>query len=272
MIANARMYSVSPVAGAAWQRLFAAILRRAGLQVDYLEHAPPLPIAELWQRRDAAAVFMCGLPYSRADVRLHLVAAPLPSPATYRRLPQYWSEFVVRAESPFHHIEDTFGGNIAFTEPGSQSGFGAALHYLMTAARSFPLYAEVIAPQVNPLGVVEAVLAGRADVAPVDSYALSLLQVYRADLTSRLRVVARSARTSIPAIVASQAPAPGLQKAFAEAADDAHCRSLLSDLLLEGFVQPQPGAYDALALNFATSCRFWRLHALASVVHPAFVV
>src|SRR3979409_1155456 len=110
---------------------------------------------------------------------------------------------VVRKDSGFHTIEDTFGGRIALTVPDSQSGCLAALYYLMTAADRFPPYREVITPKVTPLGAMSAVIEGAADVAPIDSYAFCLLQKYRWDLTSQLRTVARTARTPIPPLVAS---------------------------------------------------------------------
>ncbi len=68
------------------------------------------------------------------------------------------------------------------------------MRYLMTIADRFPLYREVIAPQVTPLGAMSAVFDGAADVAPIDSYAFCLLAKYRRDLTSQLRIVARTAR------------------------------------------------------------------------------
>ena len=135
MIANARMYSVSPEAAGLWRRLLAAVIEHAGLDIQLLEHSEPAPIDELWQRPDKAAVFMCGLPFSRSDPAPELIAAPVPSPPDFRGLPQYWSEMVVRKDSTFHTIEDTFGGRIALTVPDSQSGCLAALYYLMTKAR-----------------------------------------------------------------------------------------------------------------------------------------
>ncbi len=272
MITNARMYSVDPAPGAAWRALFEVIVRRSGLPIDYIEHPFPAAINDLWQRPDKAAVFMCGLPYACATHRPELVAVPVPSPAAFRGLPQYWSEFVVRADSGFTHLEDTFGGRIAFTEPMSQSGCVAALHALMTQAQSFPPFAELIAPQITPLGVVQAVLDGRADVAPVDAYAWCLLQQSRTDLTSRLRIVGRTARTVIPPLVASQAVPAALQEAFLLAAQDAECRPLLDRLLLRGFVRLEPVAYDALAMNYAVTRTFWQAHALAGAIHAAFLV
>ncbi len=270
MIANARMYSVSPRAAELWRRLLAAVIARAGLDIALLAHAEPTPIDELWQRSDKAAVFMCGLPFSLANPRPELIAAPVPSPRDFRGMPQYWSEMVVRKDSAFHAVEDTFGARIALTVPDSQSGCLAALHYLKTAATQFPVYREVIMPQVTPQGAVSAVITGTAEVAPIDSYAFCLLQKYRPDLTSELRVVGRTAPTPIPALVASRPGLDALQDAFLEAHRIESLAPLMEALLLERFVRPDPHSYDALRMNFEAASRFWKAHSLAATVHPAF--
>jgi ABC-type phosphate/phosphonate transport system substrate-binding protein len=277
VIANARMYSVSPDAAKLWRALLAAVIGRAGLDIRLLEHAEPAPIDELWRRPDMAAVFMCGLPFSRAHPHPLLVAAPVPSPAEFGGLPQYWSELVVREDSGMRTMEDTFGGRLALTVPDSQSGCLAALHYLMTAAHRFPPYREVITPKVTPLGAVSAVIDGAAEVAPIDSFALRLLRKYRPDLTSQLRIVARTMSTPIPPLVASAAAPVGsdaeleiLRAAFLDAHRIPAVAPLMRDLLLQKFVYPDPAAYDALRLNFEIATRYWRDHPLAAKVHPAF--
>jgi ABC-type phosphate/phosphonate transport system substrate-binding protein len=194
----------------------------------------------------------------------------VPSPPAFRGLPQYWSDMVVRKVSGFHTIEDTFGGRIALTVPDSQSGCLAALYFLMNNARQFPLYREIITPQVTPLGAMSAVVDGAADVAPIDSYAYCLLQKYRRDLTAQLRVIARTPRTPIPPLVASTGGFEALQDAFLEADRIAAIAPLMQGLLLERFVRPDPVSYDALRLNFETATRYWSEHALAATVHPAF--
>jgi ABC-type phosphate/phosphonate transport system substrate-binding protein len=270
MIANARMYSVSPEAAGLWRTLLCAVIEHAGLDIELLEHTEPKPINELWQRPDKAAVFMCGLPFSRSVPRPHLIAAPVPSPPDFRGLPQYWSEMVVRKDSAFRTIEDTFGGRIALTVPDSQSGCLAALYYLTTVANKFPLYREVIAPQVTPLRAMSAVIEGAADVAPIDSYAYCLLQKYRWDLTSQLRSIARTPRTPIPPLVASTDGLESLQASFLGADRVAALAPLMAGLMLERFVRPDPDTYDALRSNFETSTRYWQEHRLAATVDPAF--
>jgi ABC-type phosphate/phosphonate transport system substrate-binding protein len=271
MIANARMYSVSPEAARLWRALLCAIIERAGLDIEWMDHAEPSPIDELWRRSDKGAVFMCGLPYSRFDPRPELIAAPVPSPSGFRGLPQYWSEWVVRKDSTYQAIEDTFGGRIALTVPDSQSGCLAALYDLMTRAESFPPYREVVTPKVTPLGALTAVIDGEAEVAPIDSYAYCLLKKFRPELVSQLRMIGRTARTPIPVLVASSSGNEKLQTAFLEAHQISSIQVIMAELLLERFVRPDPCDYDALRLNAETATQYWRDHALAAKVHPAFL-
>jgi ABC-type phosphate/phosphonate transport system substrate-binding protein len=296
MIANARMYAVDAQTGELWRELLATVTAQAGLNVEVIEHAPPAAIDDLWHRPDMAAVFMCGLPYSRANPQPTLIAAPVPAPAEFAARPEYWSELVVRSDSRFEDLESTFGGKLCLTAPNSQSGYAAALQYLVAfdmardstardsttrhskaGARS-PLYREIVAPAVTPLGAATAVVAGAADVAPIDAYAYRLLQKYRGDLTSKLRTVARTARTPIPAlvasiaVVASTAAAQGLRAAFTAAHRDPALRVLLTGLELSHFVTPDPRGYDALRINFQSATAYWREHPLAEIVHRAFVV
>jgi ABC-type phosphate/phosphonate transport system substrate-binding protein len=271
MIANARMYAVTPAVAQLWRGLLAGIAARAGAAIDIVEHAPPAPIAALWARRDLAAVLMCGLPYSRATPPSALVAAPVPAPAEYHGKPQYWSAFVARAESGYQRLEDSFGGRIAFTTPESQSGFAAALHHLMPAGGSTPLYREIIAPAVTPLGALAAVRDGRADVAPIDGFALDLLRRHAPELTAGLRILARTEPTAIPPFIAS-APPPALRQAFLDAQDDPALRPLLDALLLQRFAPASAEAYAPLQQRFETARALWRRHPLAAVIHPAFAL
>jgi hypothetical protein len=106
----------------------------------------------------------------------------------------------------------------------------------------------------------------------VDSFAFALLRKYRSDLTSQLRIVARTASTPIPALVASISGLSALTDAFLIAHQDRALRTIMNDLLLDRFVQPDAGQYDALRMNFETAVSFWRAHRLAEIVNPVFVV
>ena len=266
------MYSVTAAVALLWRRLLEGVAVRAGLPIDVIEHSPAAPITELWSRRDQGAVLMCGLPYSRATPLPALVAAPVPAPPQYRNQPQYWSEFVVRADSLCQRLEDTFGGRIAFTAPHSQSGYAAAICHLMPAGSAQPLYREIIAPCLTPRGVLSAVIDRRAEVAPVDSFAFDLLRRHAPALAAEFRVVARTEPVPIPPFVASAAPPPRLVQAFLAAHADAALRPIMDELLLQRFVQPSPAAYEPLRQRFESATAFWRHHPIAASIHPDFAL
>ena len=276
MIANARMYSVTPEVGLLWRRLLAAVLGKVDPPVELVDHRPPAPIAELWARPDKAAVFMCGLPQSLASPRPALVAAPVPSPAAYRGRACYWSDLVVRADSGFEALAQTFGHRLALTTPESQSGYAAPLHELMTHVPTRkggqPLFREVIAPVFTPMGALRAVIDGHADTAPLDSYALALMRRHAPDLVAEVRVVASTEPTASPSLVASDRAAPAIVAAFLAAERQADSRALMEPLLLTRFEMPDAAAYDALRRRVETMRAVWRSHPLAETIHPSFAL
>src|SRR5436309_3009019 len=79
--------------------------------------------------------------------------------------------------------------------------------------------------------VVEVVLAGEADVGPVDAYALSLLREHEPALVAPLRTIARTPPTALPLFVASPGVAKQQLTALRAALLDlAHCAEAASDL------------------------------------------
>ena len=249
-IANARMYAVAPGAKAAWEALFAWAAEEAGVPLRVIDHAFPAPLDELWAREDLGAAFMCGWPFARSATRPRLVAAPIPAHPRYGGQPVYVTDFVVRADSPFRRLEDTFGHRLAYTAEESHSGFNAVRHHLLryrTTGRP-KLYAEMVGPLVTPRRVVEAVRDGHAEVGPLDGFAHDLLRRHDPDFVSGLRVVATTDPAPIPALVAS----PGcseeiivrLRDALVTVGTRPELARLREDLCIARFVAVKPESYQ----------------------------
>ena len=246
------MYAVSPAASAAWRRLIQWVAREAGADMNVIDHAYPAPLEELWAREDMGCVFMCGLPYAARSPRPRVIAAPVPSPARYGDRPIYFTDFIVRADSPHRSLEDTFDGRFAYTLETSHSGYNAARYHLLayrTPGR-VRLYAEVVGPFITPRHVLQALLDGLADVAPLDSYALDLMRRHSRDLIPAIRVVASTAAAPIPPLVASPGiPAETcahLTSALLAAHRAPELSGVLNTLLLSGFSPVQPADYAVL--------------------------
>jgi ABC-type phosphate/phosphonate transport system substrate-binding protein len=205
LIANARMYSVAPGAAAAWRRLFEWVAAESGVPLEIIDHAFPAKLEELWGRPDLAAAFICGLPFAKDPRQLVPIAAPIPSPARYGGKPIYFTDLVVKVESPFRTLSDTFGHRLAYTIPSSHSGYNAVRHHLLryrTPERP-RLYAETVGPVFTPRRALEAIIAGTADVAPLDSYCHELLRLYEPEMTRQVRIVESTDPSPIPLLMAS---------------------------------------------------------------------
>ncbi|UZN51749.1 PhnD/SsuA/transferrin family substrate-binding protein [Cupriavidus cauae] len=251
MIANARMYSVSPQAGAAWRTLLMRVAQRAGVELAYVEHDAPAPIRALWERDDCACVLMCGYPFATAPVRYRLLAAPVPDLPRYGGLPRYFSEFIVRADSPCASLAQTFGTRLACMLPESNSGYNAPRRYLMEFGLvDGALYLPTEAATPTPQDVIDAVIAGRAEVGVVDSYVLDLLRLHAPGRIAALRTLAVTQSSPIPPLVASpgidEEIAARLRGALLDAHRDPDCAEALATLRLARFAAVEPGDYRRL--------------------------
>jgi ABC-type phosphate/phosphonate transport system substrate-binding protein len=248
LIANARMYSVAPGAAAAWKRLFAWLMPRAGIDMTVIDHAFPAPLDDLWSRPDLACTFMCGWPFMRYGAVHQVVAAPIPSAAYAKGRPVYCSHFVVRDDAPFRTLEETFGHRFAYTIPDSHSGYNAPRHHLLAYRKANePLYREIVGPLRTPRLMLEAIVEGRTDVGPLDSFAYDLLCRHWPEVAGRTRVIASTATVPIPAFMASPGTPPEIVErlgaTLARFGDDPAEAGLRADLCLLGFARVAEADY-----------------------------
>ena len=240
-IANARMYSVTPQAEAAWTALLAHIAAQAQVPLTYVPYPAPAPLEQLWARGDLGCVLMCGYPIALKMADVVPIAAPVPALDWAGGRPVYRSDFIVRRDSPFQKLEDTFGGSFGWTIAHSHSGFNAPRHHFLAyRTRQRPkLYARVVPNLVTARAILDAVLAGEIDTGPLDSYWHALIARHRPELVQGIRIIAATALAPLPAFVASAslgaAAIAKLREAFAEAEQQAWFAPLATDLLLQGF-------------------------------------
>ncbi len=249
LIACSRMYNVTPKAKAAWTALFDWLSVASGIDLTVIDHPAPLPLAPLWARDDMACAFMCGWPFSRAEPRPQLIAAPIPAGERYKGRPVYFTDFIVRRDRGYRSLSDTFGGRIAWTDAASHSGFNAPRHHLLAyrSAGRDRLFGESAGPVLSPSGALESVLSERVDVAPMDSYALDLIRRQEPERIADIAVVDTTAASPIPPLVASpgvsRASCKKLRDALLTAHRDPATADILSDLGLIGFSAVEPDAY-----------------------------
>ena len=249
---NARMYAVTPEVETFWRTLLGHITRDAGVELAYLPYPAPQPLEDLWGRGDLGAVLMCGYPIALQLAPVIPIAAPIPRASWAGGRAVYRTDLIVRQDSPYRTLEDTFGGRAGWTVEHSHSGFNAWRHHLLayrTPERP-ALYREMVGHLVTARRVLDSVREGRIDVGPLDAYWHLLIARHAPELTSGVRVLTSTEVAPMPAFVAA-AGAPAdligrLRAAFLAARGQTWFGPLAEPLLLEGFAEVSEESYAPL--------------------------
>ena len=256
LISNARMYAVTPGVEAAWQQLIDHVAQDAGVALTYEPYAAPQPLEVLWRRSDLGCVFMCGYPIALTLADVQPIAAPIPEAAWAGGRALYRSDLIVRADSAFRTLEDTFGGTLGWTVEHSHSGFNALRHHLLARrpAGGGHLYERSVGSLITARGVLDAVIDGRIDIGPLDGYWHGLIRRHRPDLVAQIRVLASTDLAPLPAFVASRAAPAALVSALKDSFAGASARPwfppLAEALCLTGF-EPVSRSSFATTLRWA---------------------
>lgn len=246
------MYNAVPAAAAAWRELFGHVFHDIGVDIEVIEHGWPRPIAELWSDPRLCAAFMCGWPFTRSGLRMQPIAVPVPSPARYRHLPRYCSEFLVREASRFTALTDTFGHRFGWMSDDSQSGLNAPRFTLSQFVKPErrTLYGQSIGPLGTPARTLEALRNSNVDVVSLDSFYLDLCRRHEPHRLEGLRTIDTTPWTAMPMLVA----APGIDAAIVDRLRErltilhksTQYKRLMEPVLVERFVVPRTEDYEVL--------------------------
>jgi phosphonate transport system substrate-binding protein len=227
------------------------IARRVG---EKLRVATDLFVGESYEQLGQADVsFVCGLAYIEmagpGKLDLEAIAAPVLAGPRYGAKPVYFSDVVVRGDSPVHTFADLRGRSWAFNEPLSHSGYGIVRYHLVGLGQTDGFFGKVVQTGWHERSI-ELILAGKVDASAIDSHVLALGLRDRPEWAANLRVIATLGPSTIQPVVAARYLAPDIRVAIREAlvalADDGVDREILCQNLLDGFVPIGDADYDDL--------------------------
>jgi ABC-type phosphate/phosphonate transport system substrate-binding protein len=238
---NARMYAVTPGVEAAWRVLLEQVSREAEVELSYLPYPAPQPLEQLWARADLGAVLMCGYAIALGLAPVQPIAAPIPRAPWAAGRALYRTDLIVRADSPYRTLEDTFGARAGWTVEHSHSGFNAFRHHLLAyrTPQRPALYGEMVGHLVTARNVLDSVREGRIDVGPLDAYWHLLIARHAPQLTAGVRLLSSTELAPIPPFVAAAATPSATVERLRSAFRAAHTREwfapLGEELRLDGF-------------------------------------
>ncbi len=166
-----------------------------------------------WQERerllDAGQIhlgWICGLLYVRKanqrNPQLELLAAPIMRDPRYRGRPVYFSDIVVRRDSPYSSFSDLKETCWVYNEPGSYSGYYVVCHHLVKVDETLNYFDKVLESGAHS-NSLQMVVDGRADVTAIDSTVLDYELTNRPALSRKVRVIETLGPSPIPPWVIS---------------------------------------------------------------------
>lgn len=151
----------------AYREVAAQLEQRTGHSIRLEESIP-------WPERQRGLLagdfqlgFLCGLPYVEESRQLDLLGAPVMRGDRYQGRPIYFSDVVVRSESPYQRFEELRGTRWCYNEPGSHSGYNVVRSYL--ARHGWNRFFASAEESGSHLTSLDWVRQGRADASAIDT-------------------------------------------------------------------------------------------------------
>src|SRR5260370_22849445 len=180
---------------------YAHIARYVGERVGYQTTLKVGQSFDEFAEKQVDVAFICGLPYVRMSSQnpclVELLVAPVLMGKRYLHKPVYFSDVIVRRDSPYTSFDDLGGCVWAYNERVSHSGCNLVCYSLLERGKS-PDYFGKTVKSGSHMRSLEMVLGGEADAAAIDSHLSDILRSRDEVLTGRLRVVDVLGPSSIP--------------------------------------------------------------------------
>lgn len=184
--------------------------------------------------------FLCGLPYVRLyrgqPPPLSPLAAPVLAEARYGGQPIYFSDVIVRRDSPYHEFADLRGRSWAHSREDSFSGCLLARYHLRQMGETEAFFGSVRYSGRHQESI-RAVVEGEVDASAIDSHVLGVQRRRDRQLDTTLRVIAVLGPSPIPPLVVSARVPPEIAARLRNALCSLHADPISREVLREGMIQ-----------------------------------
>lgn len=242
----------APIADPIGRALASLLRQRLGIAVAWVEDIDWR--ARYWQLAEGRIHlgWICGAPYVRlreSGVAVELAAAPVYRGARYADRPVYYSDVLVRAESPHQRFEDLRGSRWAFNERGSLSGYECVRGELWRRGALHGYFGEVIEAGSHQNALV-LLREGRVDAAAIDTTVLDEVARLDPDALCDLRAAHTIGPSPMPPWVTAPGVDVGLRRTIREVMttlhEDADGRAMLAQTLVARFATVSERDYDSV--------------------------
>lgn len=236
-----------------YERLAKYLTGRVGIGVHFVNEVDWRQRERMLAEGEAHIGFVCGLQYvqkrDELNADIQVLAAPVMRSSRYNDLPIYFSDVVVRRDSPFRWFEDLRDTAWAYNEPTSHSGCNLVRYYLAQRGETSNYFKRVAGSGAHQESL-RMVLEREVDATAIDSTVLELEQKLRPEIAEDLRVIETLGPSPIPPAVISRRVPRFVRRSVRHALLDMHNRSegrtILSAALLRRFARASDSDYDTI--------------------------
>lgn len=174
---------------------------RLGITTEFVDCIP-------WQERerqlDAGLIqvcWICGLPYVwKADADNTVIepcVAPVMAAPRYDGAPVYYSDIVVRRDSPFLDFADLRGASWAYNEPHSHSGVNVVRHHLASIGETTGYFGRAVESGAHQKSL-DMIVNAEIDASAVDSTVLEAEFARAPQLRDTVRIIGTLGPSPMP--------------------------------------------------------------------------
>ncbi len=220
---------------------------KLGQKVKFIDKENYAVINDMLEAGDVDVAFVCGGPYVDGHEKfgMELLVAPKAYGETV-----YYSYIIAHKDSSIKSFEDLRGKKFAFTDPLSNSGKLVPTYMLARMQESPKTFFESAEFTYAHDKSIQAVAQGIVDGAAVDSLIWEYMNRLTPDLTSKTKIVKKSAPYGIPPVVVRPDLDPSLKKKLREiflgVHEDKEGRELLKGMMIDKFVVIDNSNYDSI--------------------------
>ncbi|PTY01874.1 hypothetical protein DB346_10475 [Verrucomicrobia bacterium LW23] len=197
------------------------------------------------------SAYVCGLPYvierDKAQPTVDLLVAPIMKGERYKGQPKYFSDLIVKKDSPVQGLADLRGKTYVYNEELSNSGYNMPRHKLVESGETKGFFGRVLRSGSHEESI-RMVAEGQADASYVDSLVLDYDRAKGLGYAARVRVIESRGPAGIcPVVVSVKVPdsvRKKLQDAFVGMDKDPEGRKILDEALVERFEVVRDDNYD----------------------------
>ncbi len=235
-----------------YQKIANYIGEKTGLSVEIVTGLSYDTINKMLKDGALVGGFVCGLPYvllNEGKETVTLSVAPVMKASRYGNKPIYYSDLIVRKDSPYKDLADLKGKRFAYNDELSNSGYNLPRAFFLEKKISKDFFGKITRTGSHEESI-RAVANGEADFSFVDSLVLEYELHVKAKDAQAVRVIHSLGPAGVPPLVFTKKFDKNLAKkltdAFANMHKDPEGRKILDFGLVQRFELVDDSNYQSI--------------------------